>query len=448
MTADDRPAVALLVVAGSAASTLARIAEALGPAVRIVPIDVEALVQDAGRRDRVRYAGPGEIADLMGAQPGMVSRLVTALRRPPFLRPLLDEVFALVRAIRPVAPTYRRRAAELLRRERVAVLLTCNDVNTATRSVLAAARDQGIATVLVQEGAFCTITRRRRRWAERAGRLARRVGIGHGLPVDDTYGAFGHDLLLAASDDYARRFAAAGVRATEVRAIGIPRFDPLAMLSPALRARPTVVYVFQPFLRQGRVTAGAMASLEALVDGVAEARRRVNFDFAIKLHPREDEATIAHLAARLCAGVTLLSAEMPMTQVLRAADVVIGHYSTALLEAAILDVPVVCVPIPARYFPETEEAAKQQWFAVSGLPCATDAADVVRDLVAALRQRRRNLPLARLDAEVGPLDGRATDRAAVAVLSLLPVSDCDQMRRHLPRAAAVERAEMLVKQRG
>lgn len=94
-----------------------------------------------------------------------------------------------------------------------------------------------------------------------------------------------------------------------------------------------------------------------------------------------------------------------------------GHYSIGLLESIILDVPVVCVPVPLAGFTAKLEADKQDWFVRSDIHCAQTADEVRQSVLAALMSAAA--PDIDISSEVGPLDGRAVARSVQAAASLI-----------------------------
>ena len=298
------------------------------------------------------------------------------------------------------------------------VVVTCHDRIYIETAMLHAAHRQGAATVLLQEGPFCNIGH----GAPRSGLLrakalvaplaTRVLGV---LPPMPDYGMAGHDRVIAASDSYRARWIAAGLSAETVVVGGIPRFDPLATLRTA--ARPAaevlrVLYLVQPFAAHGKVDAtAAHAAQRVLAEGLNRAAAARPLALTIRSHPRSSGDDAGALRAGLAFAAGDDRGVVPLEETLRDVDLVIGHYSSGMLEALVANRPVVCVPVPATAFAEAGEAAKQSWLTRIGIPVAVTGEEIATALVQA-----GDVPSAvdwsAVGDEVGSVDGDASARCA------------------------------------
>ncbi|MBB3909999.1 hypothetical protein [Sphingomonas desiccabilis] len=405
------PTICFIGVAGSAATTLSMVADELKrkwPEARLVVLDVERF--NTQSTSSFHWPGSGEVLHLLMEQFGLANFSRRKEIPAGFNLLLNGGPFAYQRLV--------RRGTAFLRGIGADILITCNDTSYVEQAFLTAAKDVGASTVLIQEGPFTIVHAAhqgiRPGVVGRVGHLLRSWGI---LPRKVPYGSFGHDLVLACSSHYARRFEALGVAPADIRVTGVPRFDALA---PAVRsdAQPaTVLYVFQPFVWQGRVAGEpARAVLAMMAAGLNQAYERTPFDLILRQHPRSDPETLSFLESHLRIPFRY-SPELPLPEVLTSCACVLGHYSVGLLESLILRTPVVCVPIPVSAFTEKEEGEKQAWFESTGVPCAYTPDDVSRHVLGTLQGNA--VGDLDIDAEVGPLDRRALERTVHAIQELV-----------------------------
>lgn len=405
------PTIWFLVVAGSASTTLALVAKRIlhdHPHARIVAIDSEAF--NTQTRSKVVWDAPGEVLRLAPEDLGLIN---FSKRRalPGRVNLLLNGgQFAFDRLV--------RRIEKDLAHVRPDLVVTCNDTFYAQRAFLSAARKMGADTVLVQEGPFTIV--RSKEAGPRPGLIpkmalaARKLGL---IPPTMPYGAYGHSMVLATSQDYAGRFVAAGVAPHTIRFIGVPRFDPLLQIARSRSDPPRVIYVFQPFVAQGRVVgSAARATLAEMAKGFAIAYERMPFTLVTRPHPRSDHETFGHFEGCLTIPYSR-SAGGPLDEEVAGASCSVGHYSIGLLESLMMGVPVVSMPIPIEAFTERLEGEKQLWFDEAGVPYARTADEFAELLIDALTH---GVPSTTdVTAETGPMDGKATDRAAEAIAKLL-----------------------------
>lgn len=306
------------------------------------------------------------------------------------------------------------------------VLVTCHDRIYIETAMLVAARARGVATVMVQEGPFCNIGRTDPRSAMlRAKALVAPVAtrLLRVLPPIPEYGMAGHDRVIAASYSYRARWIAAGLPPATVRVGGIPRYDPLAALHGAPAAVPgaalRVLYLVQPFAAHGKVDpAVARAQQRVLAEGLNRAAAARPIALTIRAHPRSAGDDVAALRAGLAFAVADDPGDGPLDAALGGTDLVIGHYSSGMLESLMANRPVVCVAVPAAAFAEAGEAAKQRWLTGIGIPVATDPAEI-----AAVLAQDRGVPASvdweKVREEVGTVDGHAAERCADLIADLV-----------------------------
>nr|WP_317892118.1 hypothetical protein [uncultured Sphingomonas sp.] len=405
------PTVCFIGVAGSAATTLSMVADALKrswPEARLVVLDVERF--NTQSTSSFHWSGTGEVLHLPMEQFGLAN-FARRKKFPAGLNLLLNGGPAAYRRL-------VRHATAFLRDIGADILITCNDTSYVEQAFLTAAKSVGAGTVLIQEGPFTIVHAAhqgiRPGIVGRVGHLLRTWGI---LPRKVPYGSFGHDLVLACSSHYAERFEALGVAPADIRVTGVPRFDALAPVAKSKAQPATVLYVFQPFVWQGRVAGEpARAVLAMMATGLNQAYEETPFDLVLRQHPRSDPETLSFLES--CLRIPFrYSPQVPLPEVLTSCACVLGHYSVGLLESLILQTPVVCVPIPVSAFTEKEEGEKQAWFESTGVPCAYTSDDVSRHLLGTLRGDA--VSELDIDAEVGPLDRKALNRTVHAIQDLM-----------------------------
>ncbi|WP_093226270.1 hypothetical protein [Sphingomonas sp. NFR15] len=305
------------------------------------------------------------------------------------------------------------------------VIVTCHDRIYIETAMLHAARRQGAATVLLQEGPFCAIghgaprSRLLRAKALAAPLATRLLRV---LPPIPEYGMAGHDRVIAASDSYRARWIAAGLAPETVVVGGIPRFDPLATLRGAARpavAPLRVLYLVQPFAAHGKVdTAAAHAAQRALAEGLNAAAARRPIALTIRSHPRSSGDDAGVLRGALAFAAAEDRGAAPLEAVLPETDLVIGHYSSGMLEALLAQRPVACVPVPAAAFAEAAEADKQIWLTRIGIPVATNAGEIAAVLAQA-GAMPATVDWGRIGEEVGTVDGHAAARCAELIAEVV-----------------------------
>ena len=268
-------------------------------------------------------------------------------------------------------------------------------------------------------------------WARVLPAVGRRFGIATlDLPHAEAADAVairgaGYDRMAVYGPRAASVLATAGIARDRIVEIGAPRFDALvaggAAEMPVLRRR----VVFAAQYVQGAMTrellelsfCGARAAAEALAPA----------DLVVVPHPVEQPGLAAAIVAdnQPPPGVEISIAPAgDLHAVLGGATLLVTGWSNSVLEAACLQVPAITV-IPAGVAPVD--------FAAEGL--ATAARDPAEAAVAArhlLDPAAREEAIARAQAalvdHIGPLDGRASERAARIMLTMAGRTDVEDWR--------------------
>lgn len=302
-------------------------------------------------------------------------------------------------------------------------MLCCHDRKYVETAFLNAAHRRNVPTVLLQEGPFCVIGHGEAndpglRLKYTLAPLAQGLGLLPGMP---DYGTFGHDRVLAASSAYAARWRAAGVPAERIAVTGVPRYDGLAAhrrendRPPA--AEQKVGVLLQPFARHGKVDAQAAGrAMAEVASGLDTAARRLGFELNVRPHPRATDADTRIFTDRLRGAWRLDETARPFVARAREFDLVVGFYSSSLLEAAAIGVPTLCFRLPPEAFAEPGEAAKQDRLRELGMTSVADAEALdarVGELLSG------DPPEVVAEDEIGILDGRAAGRVADALAPLL-----------------------------
>ena len=317
------------------------------------------------------------------------------------------------------------------------VLLCCHDRFYVETAFLAAARHQGIPTVLLQEGPFCVIGHGRAntpalRLKNALAPAARALGLAPGMP---DYGTAGHTCILAASSRYRDAWAARDVPAGRIRVTGVPRYDGLVTARrrreahksatvPDGQRMPVIMVLIQPFGAHGKVAArAAEAALRTVGEALAAIMRTRAVDVRVRQHPRSEPADAAPLTAALDAGYTLENAATPFAERAAGIDLAVGFYSSAMLEALAVGVPCTGLHVPPQAFAEPAEAAKQTRLAEMGVPLARGRDDLRMQMERLLDSPDSAPDPGAASAELGPLDGRAAARTAAALLAVCARSE-------------------------
>ena len=404
---------------GSVPETLAHVTRALrheAPATRVTQIDLQAF--------HLRAPGTMPVPDgVHGIRltPGDVGY------RTPTRSMTVNLALSGGRlAHRRMIAAARRTLADL----RADILLCCHDRFYIETAFIAAARQLGIPTVFLQEGPFCVIGHDRAtapglRLKYALAPMARALGLTPGMP---DYGLAGHDRICAASEPYKHAWIDRGVPGDRVRVTGVPRYDPLLEARERRRqrapgragARPTVLVVTQPFGAHGKVDPSAaeraMAATGTALDRLAQTRE---VDIRIRRHPRAGADDMDALMREISGEATIEIPDRPFPARAVDVDLVVGFYSSAVLEALAIGVPSVCCRLPSDAFAEPGEAAKQDRLAELGVPMIGAPDALVTAMQAGLEDPEQTPPPSNASAELGPVDGRAGTRAARTILEII-----------------------------
>ena len=238
--------------------------------------------------------------------------------------------------------------------------------------------------------------------------------VGAGYDRMAVYGSRARSVLLAA-----------GISEHRIVEVGAPRFDPLIADAhtgePSTAPAGRVVYAAQ--YPAGALTEEVMAASYAAALAVATALRS---ELVVRLHPADAHGTMARVISRHPAlqGVAVeVEGRKALVELLRGARVMVTAWSNSVFEAALLGVPALAV-IPPGVRPPVDFVADGLAISARTPEEAAAAAEALSEGSAAkeavARARRA------LDAHIGPLDGRASERVARLMLETIgraPVED-------------------------
>jgi hypothetical protein len=271
-------------------------------------------------------------------------------------------------------------------------------------------------------------------WSRLLPAVARQAGIPtlnlpHSEAADEVAIAGADFDRVAAYGPRARAvLEAAGIPAERIVEIGAPLFDDLGAATAAAaaaaaadpgsalgpeRSGPRRV-VFAAQYVQGRLT---KTGLEACLTGALAAAAAVTpSELVIVPHPLEQRGLIAGLAARhpVPPGVHVRIDRGGLHAALADAWLLVTGWSNSVFEAGLAGVPTILVDA---------EAASPVTYAEDGLGIgvrsdAEAAAAAARLLEPAVRQATLGRARVALEAHLGPLDGRASERAARLAIEL------------------------------
>jgi hypothetical protein len=225
----------------------------------------------------------------------------------------------------------------------------------------------------------------------------------------------GYDRLAVYGPKAATVMAAAGIGPERVTQIGAPRFDPLIAAEGTVAPSHPCRVVFAAQYLQRAMTRELLD--HAFAGAIAAGETLAPAEVVVVPHPAEQPGLIAGIVAArdAPAGVSVrLAAPGTLHAELPGATLLVTGWSMAILEAAICGVPAIMV-VPAGVAPVD--------FSADGL--ALSVADPASTAAAA---RSLQDPAVRADAisrarlavvaRLGPLDGRASERAARIMLEM------------------------------
>lgn len=414
----DKPIkVCAVLMGGSTAETILNIHAALatfGPTEMSV---VDLLMFHLRSPGRLSYSRPATVVRVEPADCG----ISTAFRSSSLNMIASGGGFAFRRIV-----SKARRILEDLRPD---VVVMCHDRLYSELAFAKAAQQLGIPTMLVQEGPFCVIGHGD---ANALGLklkyllapIAQNLGL---LPAMPDYGHAGHALICAASPAYAAKWVASGIAPERMVVTGVPRYDELSgVRAKVVQQRseragrvPRVCFLMQPFARHGKVDAQAAFELMRQAgEGFNRAAQTAAFELVIRVHPRGDDSDSAALTGALGIPYSVQKATAPFTSVLPDIDLVVGFYSSAILEALACNVPALCLRLPPAAFAEPAEGAKQDVIAQMGTAVVEDAAAFAQALIEVLGRPPDQVSSPRLHDEIGEIDGHAARRVGDAIMAL------------------------------
>lgn len=337
--------ICFLVHSGSAAGTLALVANEIGDEYDIVVLETSRL--NFIKVTPVTWTGPGLVRTVTSTEVGL-------LNPQPNNRIFLRVVRALSR-FKPLRLIHEIRIRALLTRLNSRLIITCNDSTHFQELILKVAQSMGMSSVLMQEGPFVTI-KNINKTKEHSSRIR-------------------HQLVLAVSDSYAAKYVETGQIPSRVKVVGVPRFDnlPMPRLGPRIISPKRLIYVFQPFVAQMKVrSAIATESLREMAMAINHAYNNQAFEFVIRTHPKADEATLNFFVNMLSVPYSMDSGEQSLPRSVLQFDTAIGHYSIGLMESLLVGVPAICWALPEAAFIDYGEFLKQQWLRRHGVPSASN----------------------------------------------------------------------------
>lgn len=329
----------------------------------------------------------------------MDSRLVPSLAahqlRLRMLRPSLTtpaHVAAFARRELPRIAAGAMAVESVIRRYRPSLIVSFDEVGTWARIIPAVARPAGIPTLDLPH-------------AEAADAVA--------------ISGAGYDAFAVYGPRARRVMERAGIAPDRVHEIGAPRFDALiagARQAP-LERRRAVLFAAQYVT--GRLTPEVLASTYR---AAVAAAAQTNSPLLVVPHPAQPPGTIERLMAETPtpSAVGISMANDGLHAALAAAWLVVTGWSNSVMEAAIAGVPSITV---------NPDGVAPVDFAVEGL--ATGAGDAHEAAAAAALLQDPARAQAAVDRargslaeRLGPLDGRASERAARLIHRLALREDC------------------------
>lgn len=223
-----------------------------------------------------------------------------------------------------------------------------------------------------------------------------------------------YDLMAVYGPRSAAVLRAAGIDGSRIVEIGAPRFDRLLARPPAAPDVPRRAVL------AGQYAGGLMtpARLVDVVAGAIAAARAVGATLDVVPHPAqppgEIEAALTAASRRQAGGSSPGVRREPLHETLRGAWMLVTGWSNSVLEAAICAVPSIVISpggvAPVRY--DLDGLALGASDEAGAARAARSLEDPVVRAGAVARAREA------LAQHIGPLDGRATERAAELVLRL------------------------------
>jgi hypothetical protein len=343
-----------------------------------------------------------------------------------------------------------RAASVFLIKEAVNLLVTLTDTEYPNWALIQAAKQNGIPSLLIQEGprprkhlgnepnsvnfkrliykvaatlikkylSFCNSLRDGTFIVKLAGKISgeyRRFQL-------PPYGDGGAMIMAVASDYYARYYSETLENKPVIKVTGIPRFDGLIKSRDKYLKRQKaakdktpshrILVVSQPALRYGELTKEMQNhNYRSIFMGLNNVAQDLPIQVDLRLHPSDHIEDVIPFFEHVPLKVILHSAEEPVSDVLPDYDLVIGCTSTVLLEALIVGVPVISwqkfIPSPGSF--------------ITGLkvPIVKEIDQLTQSLKNILARDIDPISETSLINEVGVLDGHASFRVARICVDLI-----------------------------
>jgi len=316
-------------------------------------------------------------------------------------------------------------AEEKLRRQQTDVLVQASDRTYYEYAFLCAAYACGIPAVMVPPGPFTVLgaeTQKGMAWKSYASAigLLRFAGLLPRLPIN---GLGGYARIAAASDHYRRAWIELGVDPARVVTTGIVRYDKLTRLASTRSSDPRtgrfrILLLWQPFVEHGRLARSALVRALHLAQDAARAVGG-DHELVIRCHPRSSEDDIRRITEPESIECVVTSSNRPIEDDVVEASVVLGFYSSAMLETALLGAQTLGLALMPEDFNETAEFEKTEWMRAVGFPMVSEVADLAGRMRSVAQGRVSGMTWSEgLENELGPRDGHAADRVASLLLEV------------------------------
>lgn len=247
----------------------------------------------------------------------------------------------------------RRKLREYFRQMGRSILVVGDDWCPVERSAVAYAKEQGIPTVLIQDGALeanwlnWALARRRKQnlWIQLVRQVLR---FGNLLPPLSRTNCD----YLAVWGEYTRNeMIGRGVPSESIYVTGAPRFDEWvsrsrvqSSLQQKGKAKHQLLFVAL-LLSNFSVGISYEADCHTMESLEIFARSDPSWDVVVRPHPSEDPEDYQRLFKSMNLTRLKLEPSVPLSTALNDCDVLLTHFSTVGIEAMILGKPVLCLDV-------------------------------------------------------------------------------------------------------